>query len=205
MGSHKRIVVGIRLWLLFLVGCGHESSGEGGDPPRDGSVDGSSVSSECAGLTSPFLEADCLAALRDRCRSRANDADCTMGGPLIFGGGAYKIFCTWSKVVRFSDLTTCAVETVFHRCEGTIKQDLVVCRDPCTATPDIFSRWTAIPSEQELVRVECGGPIGPWSAVGSTPGSYTGACLGNIMPPAPDLCRCESTACAASNVGGTLE
>jgi hypothetical protein len=96
----------------------------------------------------------------------------------------------------------CTIASVVGRCEAGIEQQ-IGCPDRCSDTPDLYGSLRAIVADAELIEMPCtpdglllDGPIGPWSAVGATPGE-TGACAPDVTPPAPAICTCAPEACAA--------
>lgn len=165
-----------------------------GDAPGD-------LPAACEGLSSPFVSADCLSGLRDRCRALTDDASCEASPSLTFDGG-FAIACGWAKVVTFSDIASCTIASVEGRCEAGIEQ-FIGCGDKCTDEPDLYSSLRANVIEAELIEMPCApegrtldGPLGPSSAIGAPPGE-TGACAPNITPPAPAICDCAPVACTA--------
>lgn len=142
---------------------------------------------ECRIDESPFLRPDCLGALRSACGEHEDESTCVAEPALSFSDGSYIIRCSWAKVVTFSDADACTVASVAGRCEASVDK---ACNESPTGNVD------AIPSELEIIEM-CGGPLGPWSAVGSEPGEYVGSCAENVKPPAPALCDCASVAGAA--------
>ena len=166
------------------------------------SRDDPGLPAKCAGLKSPFLEADCLAALRDECRSFSSGEDCAGQEPFLFNEGAFAVHCGWAKVVEFSDAAACKIQTVKGRCEAGIEQTGLGCGGGCggEATPHYSLR--ADSDEMELIEMPCtltgsylGGPLGPDSAVGAEPGEYGKACAEGTTPPAAPICACSSVAC----------
>ena len=206
--------------FVGLLGCGDDGVTSGGSSTtiggssttEDGTSSTSSASSSggsapalppaCEGLSSPFVSAECLGGLRDRCGMAANEADCNATAPGVFDGGAYVIACGWAKVVGIADVDMCTIGSVVGRCEAGIEQD-ISCFDKCSDTPDLYASLRAIVADAELIEMPCtsdggvlDGPIGPWSAIGATPGE-TGTCAPDIAPPAPPICTCAAEACAA--------
>lgn len=147
----------------------------------------------CSLETSPFLQAECLDAMRLACNQRSEENDCTSAPGLSFDGGGYEVRCSWARVVRFSDADTCTVQTVEGRCEASLEG--LPCGDLC-AGESLVGNISALPSESELVQL-CGGPLGAWSAVDS-PQMHAFGCGENLEPPAPPLCDCVDVACEAS-------
>jgi hypothetical protein len=135
----------------------------------------------CTPDESPFLSADCLAALRSACLAHPDEDACTAQPSFEFDG--YSVRCGWANVLTFADATACTVASEAGRCEATM-ENLGGLDAPCTA----------IPSELEIIELE-GGPLGPWSAVDAEPGEYAGTCAPNTTPPAPALCDCAPATC----------
>jgi len=169
---------------------GSSTTHESGDMPTSGGT--SWFPGECPVDESPFLSADCLEALRSACGEHDVEGACAGEQPLSFLDDQYIVRCSWAKVVKFSDAAACTVASVTGRCEASVD---TACSDAC-AGDFLNSSLTAIPSELEIIEM-CGGPLGPWSAVGSEPGAYLGTCAPTVKPPAPPLCDCASVACAA--------
>jgi hypothetical protein len=167
--------------VLVVVACGPEQ-----DPGADDDV-GSSGSDEtgadasfpaaCNADESPFVSADCLAALRDVCRAHSDETACTSQATFEFDG--YAVRCGWANVLTFADATSCTIASEAGRCEA---MHVAECLWPCTA----------IPSELEIVEL-CDGPLGPWSAVDSE--DDVSSCAPNTTPPAPALCDCAPSSC----------
>jgi hypothetical protein len=158
---------------------------------------------ECMGLGSPFLAADCLVALRNRCLTSTDEAACTAREPLLFGDGGYIIRCGWAKVVTFADPTACVVESVAGRCEAGLEDTLLGCGNRCNDANSLQFSLHADTDAAELIEMGCAstgnylaGPLGAQSAVGAEPKEFGTACIDNVKPPAPPLCDCASTACA---------
>jgi hypothetical protein len=205
----------------WAIGCGDDGaapvgSGSGNatttsDPTVTGDASSSTSSDDgslpdappsCDGLSSPFVSAECLGGLRDRCRAAMDVNDCAATEAIVFDDGAYVIACGWAKVVAFSDVDTCTIASVIGRCEAGIEQ-LIPCADRCTGEPDLYASLRASVPDAELVEMPCtldgrilDGPLGPSSAVGAPPGDGS-TCAPNIQPPAPEICTCATEACAA--------
>ena len=186
-----------------LVGCGSESEAEPGCSTESAACDESSGTSRdeswlpeaCSLDRSPFLQPQCLDALRLACNEHSAENVCTASPVLPFASGGYEIRCAWAKVVTFSDADSCTVESVDGRCEASIEGLLPCGGDPCTED-SLMSSVSAVPSESEIIQL-CGGPLGSWNAVGSTE-SYASVCEDGIEPPPPSLCDCTEAACQAS-------
>lgn len=226
MGAMARWVGASLTLLLGAAACGNDRGSAEGSASADASSSSASSTSvltedtsatgnsgstgdgpsmdrpeACEGLSSPFVSADCLVGLRDRCRA-ANDAAACEDVPALAFDGGFLIMCGWAKVVSFSDVASCTIEAVQGRCEAGVEQ-LVPCFDKCTDTPDLHASLHANILEAELVEMPCapdgkllGGPLGPASAVGAPPGE-TGTCAPDLSPPAPEICDCAPIACAA--------
>jgi hypothetical protein len=211
----------IRWWVptMFVgawgaLGCGDDSGSADGSGSSDGSgsADGSGSSDDgppaglpaaCEGMDSPFVAADCLGGLRDRCRALADEGACTGAGTLAFDGG-FEITCGWAKVVTFSDVAACTIASVEGRCEAGIEQTGLTCPDKCTDEPDLYASLRADPDALELIEMPCApeghqldGPLGPGSAIDAPPTDEGSTCAPNIQPPAPEICTCVSAACDA--------
>jgi hypothetical protein len=185
------------LVLVGAMGCGVADAGDTGEP-SDTSSGGSSTSADtgsdstggtdvwppetCALAASPFLDADCLDALRVACNAHAAETQCTAAEPLSFDSGGYSIRCAWAEVITFTDAASCAGATISERCEAILEQ-----------FDGVSFECTAIPSALEIV-VLSGGPLGPWSAVESDDDDV-GPCAPNVQPPAPALCDCAPASC----------
>jgi len=173
------------LVLVFAIGCGSSGEGSDGGSTEGTTADGDSTGGDmwppaaCDLDASPFLDAECLDALRLGCNQQMAEGSCTGFAPALFDG--YTIRCGWVEVFTFSDATTCALASTTSRCEAYIDQE---CPADCSA----------IPSEGEILEL-CGGPIGPWSAVDSEQAGYVGTCAPNVQPPAPALCDCAPASC----------
>ncbi|WAS94195.1 hypothetical protein [Nannocystis punicea] len=158
---------------------------------------------ECMDLSSPFLAADCLVALRNRCLAATDEATCTAREPLLFGDGGYIIRCGWAKVVTFADPATCAVESVVGRCEAGLEDTLLGCGNHCNDENSLQFSLRADVDAAELLEMGCAsngnyldGPLGARSAVGAEPQEFGTVCIDGVKPPAPPLCDCASAACA---------
>lgn len=189
----------IASYLLVLPACHSqrtdESTGSSGADGSEAAPTSSGVSwppDECPIDASPFLSPECLAALRSACNEHTGEDACAAEPRLAFADDMYIVRCAWAKVVTFSDAAACAVASVAGRCEASVD---TACRDACAGEP-LISNLSAIPSELEIIEL-CGGPLGPWSAVGSEPGAHVGACAKSVQPPAPPLCDCAAVACSA--------
>jgi len=182
---------------LVAVGCTARSECDAGEACIEDSDDTSDETpwppEACALETSPFLQPECLDAMRLACNQHSEETDCTSAAGLSFAGGGYEVACSWAKVVRFSDPDTCTVQTVEGRCEARVAG--MPCGDLCTGD-SLTSNTSAFPSDSELVQL-CGGPLGEWSAVGSTQ-MHASSCGENLEPPQPPLCDCVDVACEAS-------
>jgi hypothetical protein len=172
---------------VFIAAC----SGAADDASMEAGSDsaGASLPDACSPDESPFLQPDCLDALRQACNEQDEENVCVATEPFDVSG--YRIRCAWAKVVAFSDTSACTVDAVVGRCEASIETP---CGDYCTEN-ELLSNVSAIPSRQEIIRL-CGGPIGPWSAVGAD-SDHTSMCADNVVPPADPLCQCAEVACAA--------
>jgi hypothetical protein len=194
--TSKRIA--LAWWLAAgAPGCALESKSLGEDSSATGS--GSGTTSDDTGTSSgggeswppaacdldrsPFLDAECLAALRRACNEHTAETPCAGAESLAFDDGGYSIHCEWVEVIAFSDAATCAVESTTSRCEAQ-NESLGGCLSNCSA----------IPSELEII-VMCDGPLGPWAAVDSEEDDDFGGCAPNTQPPAPALCDCAPAAC----------
>jgi hypothetical protein len=192
--------------LASVIGCGGEANCSG-DACADESASGSSDDSlgsvgesdsgslswppqECSLEISPFLQVECLAAMRSACNAIEEEGDCTLTPFASFSNGGFEVRCEWAKVVKFSDVATCSVEGVLGRCEPTLNE--MACVDSCLGEALVGS-ISAFPSDLELVQL-CGGPLGSWSAVGSTE-MYGFSCGDNLVPPEPAICQCIDEAC----------
>jgi hypothetical protein len=109
---------------------------------------------------------------------------------LDFDNEGYQIRCLWAKVVKFTDATSCSVESVTGRCEASVR---TFCGDFCGGN-SLVGDIHAIPSQLEIIHL-CGGPLGPWSAVGNDNSSYSSPC--GTGQAAPALCDCATVACEA--------
>ena len=171
--------------ILCCAACGPAASDGGAESTTtvaesgDTSVD-DALPAGCAAQISPFLESDCLVGLASACQAHALEPECAAAPPFSFDG--YSVRCRWIEVVTIADVTSCTVESVASRCEASLDQE---CPYECSA----------IPSDGEILRL-CGGPLGPWSAVGSGDTDHVGACAPNVSPPAPALCDCAPVECA---------
>jgi hypothetical protein len=204
---------------LGVLGCGDDETsvsasleGSGSTTGDSGSTTGDSSSTgdgpaglpaACEGMDSPFIAADCLSGLRDRCRALADEGACTGAATLVFDGG-FEISCGWAKVVTFSDVAACAIASVQGRCEAGIEQPGLGCADKCTDAPDLYASLRADAEALELIEMPCApeghqldGPLGPGSAVDAPPPDEGSTCAPNVQPPAPEICACSSAACDA--------
>ncbi len=179
---------------LAVFGCTADSEGDAGN---SGTEDSDSSTGEdpwppdaCTLETTPFLQVECLDAMRLACNQHSEEDDCTSAPGLAFARGGYQVGCSWARVVRFSDADTCTVQSVEGRCEASLEG--LPCGDLCAGN-SMLSNISAFPSESELVDL-CGGPLGSWSAVGSTQ-MHAFTCGENIEPPAPELCDCVDAVC----------
>lgn len=186
---------------LAVAACGPESDAPGADtgsassdPDDTGSAttSGAALPDACSIDASPFLQPECLDALRLACNAHAAENDCAAAAPFAFDDGGFVIGCAWAKVVTFSDATQCTVESVAGRCEARIDSE---CGDYC-AGDFMLSDVAAIPAQLEIVQL-CGGPLGAWSATDAEPGTVVSTCAPNVEPPSDPLCDCATTACDA--------
>ena len=174
----------IRRWLRRLAvvafgacvpsaaGCGSTSSAPVADAGTDQRVP------ECDGVANPFWSASCLSGLRAFCRELASREMCEAAAPF----SSYNVVCTWARVVTISDPSACTIASDEGRCEGgwTYPNDGLFC-----------DSWYGFAAERELLKLStCGGPVGPWDAIGAVPGSVEGPCMPNVVPPAPPICSC---------------
>jgi hypothetical protein len=158
-----------------------EPTADDGIESSDAGDTGTDFPAACNPDESPFLSADCLAALRSACRTHEDETACTTQPSFEFDG--YGVVCGWANVLTFADATSCIVISEVGRCEAGLVQ-LGGLGAPCTA----------IPSELEIVELQ-GGPLGPWAAVDSEPGDYASTCAPNTSPPAAALCDCAPASC----------
>ncbi|WP_143140250.1 hypothetical protein [Nannocystis exedens] len=156
------------------------------------------------GLDSPFLAADCLVALRDRCLESTDETACTARETLLFADGGYIIRCGWAKVVTFADPATCAIESVAGRCEAGLEDTQLDCGNRCNDGNSLQFSLRADVSGAELIEMGCAtngnyidGPLGAHAAVGAEPKEFGTTCIDGVKPPAPPLCDCAPTACGA--------
>ena len=98
----------IMLVLVGIVACGEADAGD------DGSDTG--LPDPCDMDESPFLQPDCLAALRLACNQHLSEGPCFAAESSTFDG--YSISCAWVDVATFSDATTCELESTVGRCDG---------------------------------------------------------------------------------------
>jgi hypothetical protein len=170
--------------LVSVLGCTatvedddeRGTSGESGSPTTG--TDDTWPPQACDLDVSPFLDAECLGALRLGCNAHGTEGACT--GAEAAGFDGYTIRCGWAQVVTFSDATTCDVASTSFRCEAYIDQEC-------------FAVCSAITSQLEIVQL-CGGPIGPGNAVDSDD-DVVGTCAPNTQPAAPALCDCAPASC----------
>lgn len=199
-----RLLVSLSMWLI-LEACGGSDSTMQEDTDENtsgGEATGSTATSgasggntwlpdTCSADQSPFLQESCLDSLRMSCNTHAEENECMATPVLFFDEGGYGIRCLWARVVKFSDASSCTVESVTGRCEASVNGE---CEDFCSGD-FLLSDMSAISSQSELIQV-CGGPLGTWSAVGAEQG-YISTCGPNIQPPPPPLCDCGDAACGA--------
>jgi len=179
--------------LCFMLGtlaCHAESATDAATGGADVSDGDSWLPDECQIEQSPFLSPDCLGALRGACGGHGDESACAAEPMLSFDNDGYIIRCVWAKVVRFSDASLCTVASVGGRCEASVQN---ACGDACAGN-FLVSNLSAIPDELELIEM-CGGPLGPWAAVGSEPGSYLSVCEPGLVPAPDPLCDCAQVAC----------
>lgn len=160
---------------------------------------------ECAGTT-PHLSTVCARTLREMCERHADEPSCAREQAFVFDQSILLFTCGWSKVVRFSDISTCAVESVRGRCDlyGALPMG---CGDACAQVEagGLYDSLVARVRDNELVKSPCFngaamvGPIGEWESR-VDPENQDGAyrtCGGHEPPPPRELCDCRRAACAA--------
>lgn len=188
------------LCIAFLVlgACGPEPND--GDDDAAQSEGGTSSSAgawppdECPADESPFLREECLEALRLGCNAHVAENECMAAPPVSLDEGGYTVRCLWAKVVAFSDVGSCSIESVTGRCEAS--EGAPLCGDFCAGDP-WMSDVSAISAEQEIIDM-CGGPLGAWAAVGSSSSDDVLPCGPDYSPESPPaLCECATVACEA--------
>src|SRR5690606_11661115 len=112
----------------------------------------------------------------------------------------------WERRRTRSQIASARVGSPMYSCqfsdavgEQSDEQLGLRCPNLCEVEPDLWSAWSAIPAERELLKM-CGSPVGPWLVRGEARekwGTYIFTCLDNGTPPPPALCDCTPTACAA--------
>lgn len=132
---------------------------------------------DCSTDASPFVQGECLQALREACNARASAEECGAAEPVTFADGGFEVVCGWAEVASFASADACDLRGTSERCEASLG---------CGDGPD--GDVKAFPAAVELVRL-CGGPLGPWSEVGA-PGGETEACDPNAASPQHPLCGC---------------
>lgn len=178
---------------LLLAGCSdsqpdaHETSSVTGSTESDSAP--SELPAGCEFEVSPFLSGECLQSLRDACNALQEANTCVAAMPFLFDG--YTIRCEWAKLVEFGDPAACEVVNISGSCEATVPNT------PCASCSDggLQTSVNALP-DNRIISV-CGGPLGPWSQVGSTmryldPCRVSGADQGDNP-----LCVCADEACEA--------
>lgn len=171
---------------------GHASSVSSGT--ADGSTStvpgGMPLPPECD-FSQSFATPGCADALRAACLAYSSEAECDGAPPALFS--SYVVACSWSKVVRFADPSTCTVDSVSWRCEAGHKEAFITYYDPCDVSyTDIFTHWSAVTANRELIKSRYGTPIAP-----EQPGYYS-ACGASFDPPRPQpICSCTEVACSA--------
>jgi hypothetical protein len=159
--------------IVALVACSPRVADDADDS-------GVSFPASCSADASPFLQPECLGALREACLGIASESACAGAPQFQFDG--YAIECRWVGVTSFVDVATCTVESESFRCEAGL---------PPGDGPQILCH--AIQSELEIVEM-LDGPIGPWSAVGSDDDDVR-SCGEGLVPPEPPLCACAPAEC----------
>lgn len=176
----------VALGIALVFGCNS-------DPEKDVPSMGdfgttgasSSVPEACRGLSSPYLEAECLQALRTRCLELGSRSECD-DRPAVSFEGSYVVECGWARVVEVLGQDACALAESTYRCEA---------RE--VSTLDGFdAKWKAWGEQSELIEFSHG-PLGPWSAIDPPPEFTVRACADNVSPPSPSLCNCADEADAA--------
>lgn len=160
---------------------------------------------DCA-ATTPQLSAACARALREICEQHQDEPSCARERAYAFEQSIFSFRCGWSKVVRFSDLSSCRVESVRGRCDLYGVSPL---QCPALCENDepggLYYRLTTRLRDHELVINPCfganamDGPIGEWDAR-TDPQNLEDAyqtCGGHEPPPPRELCDCKVAACDA--------
>ncbi len=190
----------ILLAALPILGCrDDETASSGNDGGTDDSgVATSSVDTEasndglpnaCSAENSPFLQQECLNAIRVACSALLAENTCLAEPPFVFDG--YVARCAWAKVVSFSDVLSCEVSSTVGRCEASID---TVCGNYCEGEA-FGSNVAAIVSEGALIQM-CNGPVGPWTAL-ENPDVYGVPCGQADEAPGAvaQLCDCFDRVC----------
>lgn len=185
--------------------------GDAGDASDAGDADVLSneylVPPECTD-TNPFFSAACARALREICEQHVDEPSCGRQRGFAFERGGIGYFrCGWSKVVRFSELTTCQVESVRGRCDLYAPKSYFECPALCEGDAEggLPYRLATRLRDQELILLPCfgffamDGPVGEWSSL-YDPQNVEDAyqtCGAHEPPPPKELCDCRRAACDA--------
>lgn len=154
--------------------------------------------------TTPFQSEPCALAVRDYCAYRQTEAECTSFEPILLEE-SYAFGCAWAKVVKFSELESCTVESVFGRCVAVIDM-LKGCSPTCSPEypAGVDYGITTYAAANEMMEIPCygselGGPIDEATVIANQIGDERkySTCADNISPPAPKaLCACTNAFCA---------
>jgi hypothetical protein len=146
-----------------------------------------------------FESPACLDALRARCAGFLSADECSAAAELPLGDpsqGTTQIECRWADVVVFDDLSLCSVQRSYGRCEAVLPQFDHLCGGEACKNPSLRTAWRVLPdAPMEMVRTNCGVPLGYWCVIGHAASPEEGVCMSNVEPPAPPLCECDAAAC----------
>lgn len=176
------------------------------DAGSDSSV--SSLPLECA-TTTPFNSAACGRALREICSQLDDEPSCARHAGFPFDNSVVYFRCGWSKVVQFSEIETCQVQSVTGRCD-LYGQMPLSCANPCSEDDSnefagLYGSLQAHVGTRELVKSPCSygssmdGPLGEWLSRNdpqNTDAAYR-TCGAHEPPPPKELCSCQRAACDA--------
>lgn len=191
----------------LVLGCeGEVDPASGGAGPGAGSTrasssqtsnssgaHGAALPPECGDSTqNPFQRPGCREAIQAGCLVHTTEDDCINAPEALFS--QFRLVCSWSKVVRFADPSTCAIDAVSYRCDVSLREDFVIYHDPCEVPwTDIFTHWSADLANQELIKSSFGTPVVPEEQ------GYYRFCGDRFSPPEPQpICSCTEIACTAN-------
>ena len=156
---------------------------------------------DCPAGVRPHTSEACGRALEEYCDSFDTEESCHDGN--VFALDDWIFACAWAKVVSFSELGTCAIDTVEWRCVAGHEERNGSCANQCDpASLSPRDNLMASTTELQLYEMPCPrvswGPVGEWTAQSyqDQHGSLFARCHDGGSPP-PAVCDCSADACGA--------